>query len=506
MKKKVPRDSNQDLMDTSVGEDTVNLKERSIRGGTTTLTSQITMTGISLVSVVILARLLTPKDYGLIAMVTSITGFVNLFNEMGLSSATVQKRNITEEQINALFWINAGLGTLIMLIILALSPALAWFYGKSQLILVTMAFSLNSFIIGLGTQHGALLIKQMRFGTLAIVQISALVAGCVTAIAVALSGGAYWALVSSTLVTSALNTAGLWVTSNFHPSLPRRGKGVSQLLGFGANVAGFNIFNYFHRNMDNILIGRVWGAHQLGLYNKAYELVMLPIRNLRYPLNRVAFPAMSKIQNDPVRFRSYFIKYCSILAFLSMPFITFLFVCSENVIRLLLGDQWLGAAELFRILAIVGLIQPVTSLRQTVIMASGHAKRLFRWGIYNAIATVISFICGLPWGAKGVAIAYSLGSYLILHPSLMYAFKDTPVRTIDFYCSVAKPALASIVMAMLYMLAIGPLQQTSDIFILAISLPFCTITYLTVFYLLPGGRRSLIEYWTYLSILFRRPK
>jgi O-antigen/teichoic acid export membrane protein len=480
------------------------LKVRSINSGGITLASQFVSIGITFVSVVVLARLLTPEDYGLIAMVTSITGFINLFNNLGLSSATIQKHGITDEQVSALFWINGGLGAIIMLIIASLAPAVAWFYSKPQLFPITMAFSLNALLIGLGTQHGALLTKHMHFGKLAIIHISALIAGFVVAVGLALSGWAYWALVAGSLVTSAWHTGGLWIASPFRPSLPRKTSGVSQLVRFGANVAGFDLVTYLHRNVDNILIGRVWGAQQLGLYNKAYELMMLPIRNIRWPLNKVAYPAMSKLQNDPALFRSYFIRYCSVVAFISMPIVAFFFVCSENIIRFLLGVHWLGAAELFGILALAGFIQPVASLRQTVIMSSGYAPRLFRWGLIESVVVVASFICGLPWGAKGVAIAYCIATYLILHPSLLYAFKNTPVRASDFYRAVTKPCVSSILMCILYILSISRLRDASDFFVLAISLPLCLMAYITVFYMLPGGKQSLINYWEYLNILFRR--
>lgn len=482
----------------------IDLKERSIQGGGITLASQIASTGISLVSVVILARLLTPEDYGMVAMVLSITGFVSLFNDLGLSSATIQYRNITEEQVNALFWTNAALGALIMLIIAASAPALAWFYNKSQLIPITLAFSISSLLTGLGTQHGALLTKQMRFGALAVINITALLAGLVVALIMALSGWTYWALVSSSLITNAWSTAGLWIASTFRPTFPSRERGMGELIRFGANIAGFDVVTYLFRNVDNVLIGRVWGAQQLGLYNKAYELMMMPLRNLRIPLNKVAFPAMSQLQNDEQRYRKYFTNYCSILAFTSMPVIAILFICSESIIRVLLGERWSSAAELFAILALGGFIEPVSSLRQTVIISSGQGKRLFRWALYNSAATITAFMCGLPWGAKGVAVAYSTITFLILHPSLLYAFRGTPVRPMDFYRSVAKPCIASVVMSTLYLITVPNLPLLNDGYTLLIAIPYCSIIYISIFCLIPGGKEELSIYLGYGTIFFAK--
>lgn len=479
------------------------LKERSVRSGAITLVDQALSHGVHLVSVVILARLLTPEDYGIVAMVTAVTGFVSLFRDLGLSSATIQSRNITHDQISALFWVNAGLGALITLIIAALGPILAWFYHKPQLSLVTAGISLTSLLSSLGTQHSALLTRHMRFGVLAVIRVSSLIAGFLAAVAVALSGGTYWALVTSPIVTALSNTCGLWLASGFRPGRPRKGTGVRPLVRFGAHIAAFDVVNYFHRNLDNVLIGRAWGAQQLGLYSKAYALLMLPISNLRYPLGRVALPALSRLQNEPGPFRDYFLKYCSFLAFASMPIVAFLYACSENVIRLILGPRWLGAAELFSILALVSFIQPISGLPGTVLVALGRGGRYFRWGLYNAIVTVIAFFCGLPWGARGVAIAYGIATYAILHPSLMYALHGTPLKPADFYRSLVKPCLASIVMCLAALFARGRFQGASDALVLALLLPVSGLTYLGTFRMLPGGRQTLKDYWRYLAILRR---
>lgn len=499
------KDHNQGLnRDSSLSADTDKLKELSIRGGAVTLVTQGISYCITVASTVILARLLTPQDYGTVAMVTALTGFVSLFRDLGLSGATIQSRSISHDQASALFWINVGLGTLVMVTIMALAPIVAWFYQKPQLKLITVGLSFASFFNSLGTQHAALLNRQMRFRVLAYVQLPAMLAGFIAAVIVALLGGKYWALVANQVVSAIWNTAGLWVASGFRPSRPHRGIGVRQFVRFGANIAGFDLAYYFRDNMDQILVGRVWGAQQLGLYNRALALITLPLSNLRYPLGKVAFPAMSRLAEDPERYRSYYFKYSSLLAFVSMPLVAILFACSENIIRLFLGNQWLGAAELFRILALAGFLGPVASLRITVIMSSGHGKRLLRWGFVNTLAAIIAYVCGLPWGAKGVAIASCLAAYLTLHPLLVYAFKDTPVRTSDFYRSFIKPSLASIVMCILYMFTIKRFLQSSDIVVLAISVPFCLIVYLMIFYLLPGGRRSIIDFLSHISVLFRK--
>jgi PST family polysaccharide transporter len=446
---------------------------------------------------------LTPQDYGTVAMVTVVSGFANLFMELGLSSATIRTPEITHDQVSALYWINAGLGAAITLIIAASGPILAWFYHKPQLTLVAAGISLSSVLSSLGTQHWALIMRDMRFATMAIIRNSARLAGFLAALVLALSGGTYWALIANPVVTALWHTAGVWIASGFRPGKFRKGIRLRPLILFGANLAGSEIAYYIQGNSDNMLIGRAWGAEQLGLYTKAYSLLMLPISNLRFPLNRVAFPALSRLQNEPGAFRSYFNKYCALLSFITMPIVAFLFASSEHVIRLVLGPRWVGASGLFSILAFASFIQAPAGLRGIVQTSLGRGGRLFRLSIFSALAAVASFIIGLRWGARGVAIGYCISTYLMLHPSLVYAFRDTPLRPSDFYRSVMKPAVVSIAMGAVLLIVEGRLKGISDAPLLAIMFLAGGLVYLSVFALLPGGRPLLASYWEYLNILRR---
>jgi O-antigen/teichoic acid export membrane protein len=490
------------LSDARFEMDTRELKGRSVRSGAITVAAQAMTTLIQMVSVIVLARILTPDDYGTITMVTAVTGFIDLFRELGLSSATIRTRGITHDQVSNLFWINTGLGAAITLVIAASGPVMAWFYHKPQLIPIAASLSLTSVLSSLGTQHRALINRDMRFASLAVIRVSALLAGFLAALAVALAGGTYWALVANNLVIAVWSTAGVWKASGFRPGRFKKKIGLRPLLHFGANVAGADILTYFQRNTDNVLIGRAWGAGELGLYNKAYSLLMLPITNLRYPLNTVAYPALSRLQDEPAAFRAFFSKYCALLAFVTMPIVAFLFASSAHVIRLFLGPRWIGASELFSILAVVSFIQAPAGLKTTVQTAMGRGRRLFRLSFISTAAAITAFAIGLRWGAKGVAIGYGVSTYLILHPTLVYAFRDTPVRPADFYRSVLKPAVAAIAMGATLVLAEGRLKALSDAPLLALMFCLGAAIYFGIFVLLPGGRKALTDYWEYLTILW----
>jgi O-antigen/teichoic acid export membrane protein len=483
------------------------LKNRSIRGGMATLLSQTAAFILRTGSTIILARLLTPNDYGLIAMVTTITNFVMMLKDMGLSTATIQKAKINNFQISTLFWINVAFGFGLSLLVAVLSPAIAWFYGDPRLSKITLALAGVFLFTGLTVQHQALLRRQMYFGTLAVIETTSLVLGIVIAIVAAYYYGAgYWALVLMQLAIPAINAVGVWVACRWRPMWPSRRSGIRSMLNFGLNLIGFNIVNYFSRNLDNVLIGRYYGSGALGLYSRAYQLLMWPIDYIRVPLTLVAMPALSRIQNDPVRFKTYCSKLASITAFISMPLMVFVAVCSESVTRVLLGEKWLGAGILFRLMAITGFIQTCAGVRALVLVSIGRSGRYFIFGVLNSVVTVASIIIGLPWGAVGVAASYAIANYIFLFPSLWYCFHQTPMTTGSFVKAVYRPMLASLCMGAAIIPIYLSLANQPDIVVVGACFAIGLFAYFGILVLIPGGYRILREFFSYLSLLFQKQK
>lgn len=423
------------------------LKGRSVRGGAVTIAAQGIHFFLQMGSTIVLARLLTPQDYGLIAMVTAVTGFVAMFKDMGLSMATVQRAEVNHGQISTLFWINVLLSIGVMLVIAALAPAIAWFYGESRLLWITLALSCGFVFGGLTVQHQALLRRQMRFGALALIQITSMVAGIVTAIGAAWYGAGYWALVVMQLAAAIANAVAVWIVSGWRPSLPVRHTGVRDMLAFGGNLTGFNVVNYLGRNADNMLIGKFCGSGPLGLYSKAYGMLMLPIEQITAPISAVAVPALSRLQNDPETYRRYYYRAISTIAFITMPLIAVLAALSDEIIRIVLGTQWEDAAIIFNILAVTAFRQPVTSTTGWVLVSLGQTKRMMLWGLIAVPVTVLSFIIGLPWGPVGVATSYTLCTLFALAvPGLLFAFKYSPISLLGFFKAVWRPATVSVIM------------------------------------------------------------
>lgn len=368
------------------------------------MTSQGALFVLRVAGTVVLARLLTPADYGLIGMVTVVVNFAAMFKDAGLSMATVQKEKISREQISTLFWINVLISVVLGLCVLVGSPLVASFYGKPELTAVTATLSVSFIISGLSIQHAALLQRHMRFGALAIVQITAQLLTVTVTIVLALYGWRYWALVGGSLTTAFSSVV---LTLFFCPWMPGRMQketGVRDMLKFGGHLTGFNFINYFSRNADNILIGRFIGAEALGLYTKAYQIVYLPLANVRNPVNAVAIPVLSSLKNEPERFRRYYGNIVFILAFVSMPLMAFCVMFPKELILLVFGPQWLSMTDIFRVLAIAGFIQPVTGTRGALLVACGKSKMYLLLGAITAVFMVTGFCIGIIWGVIGVAV------------------------------------------------------------------------------------------------------
>ena len=389
---------------------------------------------LNVATTIVLARMLLPEDYGLIAMVTSFTGFVLIFKDLGLSQAVIQREIITHEEVSMVFWLNIGVSVALGVLISLLGPLLVWFYGEPKLLMISFAYAFVAILGGLSVQHAALLNRQMQFKQLSQVTIIASAASLAVGLLLAYTGLGYWALVAISVVNVTLQTLLFWVYCDWRPSTYLIDHRVKSFLGFGAGVSGFNIINYFARNLDNVLIGR---------------MLMLPITQLRDPLNAVGMPALSALTGDKWKYKHYYRQFLFLLAFFSFPLVSYLFLESHNIILMLLGENWVDASYIFQLLAITALIQPVAGTRGMVMITNGLTKRYFLWGLYNAIAVSIAFVVGILWnGIEGLAIAYALVNYLILVPSLRFCFKHTQVEVSDFFKACYQPFLCTILAAL----------------------------------------------------------
>jgi O-antigen/teichoic acid export membrane protein len=420
------------------------LKRLSVHGGVASIAGQCVKFVLNLGSTIVLARLLTPDDFGLIAMVTAITGFIMIFREFGLSQATIQRREISPNQVSTLFWINFAIGCLLTLTTIAIAPVIAWLYKDNRLLSVTIALSTVFFFNGLTVQHDALLRRQMRLVAIAIRDTVALAAGILIAIICAWAGMCFWGLLWMQVVTAAVTAGGAWLASGWIPGRPVRRSGVRSMLKYGGWLTGAGLLNYFARNLDNILIGRYCGPGPLGLYARSYSLLLLPIGQIVSPLTSVAVPALSKLQNEPERYKKFYLRVVKVLAYVSFPLFIAFVVLAKQIILLTLGDKWLGTLPIFRILSVTALIQPIVSTVGWLYVSQGLTRRMALWGIVTSVFICTSFIVGLPWGPMGVATSYSLCMIILIYPEIYVATIGGPLSPKDVFEATWRPLFLSL--------------------------------------------------------------
>jgi O-antigen/teichoic acid export membrane protein len=339
------------------------LKEKTIRGGAARLASQVASLALRTGAIVVMARLLGPKDFGLVGMVTAFTGVLTWFRDFGLSAAAVQRSEITKDQHSTLFWINVLFGALLVFVTLAAAPAIAAFYHEPRLVWVAAVLGTAFLFNAVGIQHSALLQRQMRFTAIGAISVVSLMVGTAIAIGGAAIGYGYWALVASSVTTPLVASIGFWLATGWVPGMPRRRTGILSMMHFGATLTLNGIVAYIAFNADKVMIGRFLGVDAIGIYGRGFQLISIPTDGLNSAVGEVAFSALSRLQNDPARLRSYFLKGASFILGLTLPITIACALFADDLVLVLLGPKWEASIQIVRLLAptiaVSAVINPV---------------------------------------------------------------------------------------------------------------------------------------------------
>jgi PST family polysaccharide transporter len=411
-----------------------NLRQRTISSGLITAAAQGAQFCLNLGYIMVVARLLVPQDFGLVAMVTTIIGFLRMFQEVGLSTVTVQRREITHAQVSNLFWVNVAVGGVITLLAAASAPAIAWFYREPRLVSITLVLSVSFLLASSAVQHVALLNRQMRFGVLAMIDIVSMLAGYLAGIGMALWKYGCWALVFANLVQVTIKLVLAWLISGWRPRLPSRNTQTGHLLSFGANFAAGALMYSLTRGADNLLIGRVFGAAAVGLYSRGSILLMRPLEQFVMPINAVMIPALSRIQSQHDRYRRTFLQVFEAIALITFLFTGLFLALSYPLTLAVLGPKWEGAVVIFAGFTMAALAYPLITASTWLFASQARGKD---WVIDSSIVstvTLCSFLVGLPFGPAGVAISYSVSCIVLQLPFVYYiAGRRGPVSRRDLW-------------------------------------------------------------------------
>jgi O-antigen/teichoic acid export membrane protein len=466
------------------------LKQRAIRGGFAKLIGQAATFVLRLFYMMVVARLLTPAEFGLVAMVTAVTGVYDLFRDGGLSAAAIQQVIVTEEQKSALFWVNMAIGGLLSLLCLLTAPILVHFYNEPRLFWVTIALSAGFICNSAGVQHSAILQRELRYEALTIIDLLSILVSTLVAVVMATEGFGYWSLVVSAIVSPAAYTAMTLLIVRWRPGWPSRTAEVGSMLRFGGTVTLNNLVVYIAYNLDKVLLGRFWGADVLGFYSRACQVINIPTSQLNAAVGGVAFSALARLQDDPARYKNYFLKGYSLVIAMTAPITLFSAVFADDIIRIILGPQWSDAATTFRLLTPTVLFFGVINPLGWLMMSSGLQRRSLNVALVLAPLCIASYIIGLPYGPNGVALAYSTTMVLWLVPHMVWCLRGTSISPSDLFRSIWPP-LGSAVVAVAVAYAAQPLFGYFQSAIARLALDSCIMAAVySVMLLVVMGQRS----------------
>ncbi len=423
------------------------LKHRVIRGGFAKFCSQGTTFLIRMGSLMILARLLDPKDFGLVGMVTAVTGVFSVFRDFGLSAAAVQRTTVTKEQASTLFWINLLAGAILGLLVAAMAPFVARFYREPRLFGITMALATAFLFNAAGVQQSAILERQMRFTALSAIDVISWLTSATVGISMAAHGFGYWSLVASTTVTPLVYTVCVWLSTAWVPGRPHRGIGIRSMMRFGGTLTLNGLVMYITTNFDKILLGRFWGADAVGIYGRAYQLINIPNDNLNSAAGGVAFATLSRLKDDPPRFRSYFLKGYALLLSLTVPITMACALFAGDMISVFLGPKWKSAIAIFRLLAPTTLAFAIINPMGWLLISLGLVGRGLRMALVLAPVMIAGYAIGLPYGPRGVALAYSAMMTVCAIPLIAWAVRGTVISVGDILLTLSRPLLSGLVAA-----------------------------------------------------------
>ncbi|RZL29148.1 MAG: lipopolysaccharide biosynthesis protein [Sphingomonas sp.] len=404
------------------------LKARSVRGASITALAQLPKIVLMLASQLVLARLLLPADFGLIAMVTPVIGFVQVLADLGLTQAVVSRQKLKLAELNGFFWINLGLSATLAIIAAALGPLLAWLYNEPRVMAVTFACSAMILVGGAGMVQSALLNRQMRYGALAIIEVCSLAISIALGVGFAWYGWSYWSLIFAQAGASVTSTGLSWAMSNWRPGSPSINRGSLSMAKFGGNITISNLANYLNTTIDNVMIGAVLGKVVLGLYDRAWKLAVQPLSQSQAPFHRVAVPTLSRLTEEPARYRQAFLTMTQAMLVMVAPAMLFASMLADPLITFVLGARWAPAAPIFAWICVGAIVTPVNSATLWLLVSQGRAREQMIFGTAAATINMLAYACGLPWGIVYVAAVSAVSVYLIQTPMLVWvATRQGPV-------------------------------------------------------------------------------
>jgi PST family polysaccharide transporter len=497
-----PRKPNPYFDDNRSGDE---LSARSLRGGVFSIASRGLSVFVQVGSTIILARLLSPEDFGLVSMVAAFTGFIPMLSDLGTRDAAVQRQSITEHEVSALFWLTVAIGTLLGLLLALGSPYIAAYYHEPRLRDIGLASAVGFVVSAASCQHFALLRRAMQFKAIAAIEVGSNLLSSIVSISMALYGAGYWALVAKPVLLATFTLLGVGVSCRWLPGIPTLTQGVKDMVKFGLHITGFTMADYTGRAIDRIAIGKRNGAVSLGYYQQCLFIYENVLGLLALSLHPVAVAGLSKLTDNLTELKRSWSKAVGALAFFAMPTFGMLAVTAEDVVTLVLGDKWQYTAHLVAILSLRGIPHCIERTLGWLHVPAGRGDRWMRWGLVGTSVQIAALFCGLPFGVEGVVIAYVVSMYIVFVPAIVYAGKPLGIGALDLLRAIAAPFTGTMLLcAVGFSLRLTVLAHVNGVIRVATIVVVCGTIYflVTVFFL--KCREPLALVWRMLGDLRKR--
>jgi polysaccharide transporter, PST family len=465
--------------------DQQDLKRRTVQGSVATMGAQAVKFVVRFGSAAVVARFLSPAEYGLVAMVSPILGFISTFNDIGFGQAIVRSPDITRQQVSSLFWRNLIVSIGLALLMAFCSPLVGRFYHEPRTVGIVIALGGMLILSTLTMVPNALLKRRLQYTPLVIADLGSLCVATTVTITLAVTGFGYWALVLGQLASSTTMVIITFSFAKWWPTAFHRGTSVTHHMRFGRNLTVVNLATYFSMTADNMIVGAVAGKTELGLYDRSYTLTVQPLNQLLAPINQVSIPLLSKLHDQPELFRRSYQTMLRLALLATMPAMIWCVLLAEPIIRAMLGPHWTGAAPIFAWVCLGGLLAPIFSSTGWVFTTQDRTAEQMRYSVVSSLIGIASFAAGAHWGAYGVAKCSAIAFLFLQTPLIVFIMTRRGHITRKYLAGTLVPFLIAtpVVAAALYFLRnVHKLPAIGGVLLVSYGL------FALLLFVLPGGR------------------
>lgn len=423
-----------------------NLKILTAFGVLWTGISQFSTQAFQFIVIIILARLLSPGEFGIAGLATVFIGLISTVNELGLSAAIIQRKEVNDLHLSTSFWASVGMGAVLCILTILISPFIAAFFNEDQVRPILIVSSAGFLIGSFSVIHKALLEKDLNFKSITIVEVCAAFTSGIISIWLALNGWGVWSLVLGNLSGIFISVIVLWKINAWRPLLKFSTMHFKQLFGFGSRVTGSNLLNYIAASADYMIIGKFLGTSSLGYYTLAYNLVTFPLIRVSWMVMRVTFPAFSKIQESNEILSNGYLKVVKYVSLITFPMLAGMFIVAPDFVVSFYGTKWTPMIVPLQILCLAGALKSIGAIISNVLYSKGRADIQFKWQFFYAIVMPVAVVIGAKYGISGVAGAVTIMTVILAVIIQIITNKLIDLKMYSYLSEIFPAAISSLIL------------------------------------------------------------